>query len=475
MMFSMMTTHDEFVADVLRRFQETTMWSDAQLSSMVSVLSDAFADLGVSDAYAIRFAAREAFIHLCKRDSSAYEGARFLGTPIGRKGAASVSVLLTNNTGSDVYVNKWDTFDVGGRSAYATASMMIKAAESKEVNLTLGTVGVKQFSLASASDYATFDLGVPGFSVCYIEAWTESASGSTTQYGAFNGSLFEMNPGDLVYLDRTTAEGDVEIQFGGQLWGKVPDRSHTLNVRYCVTNGLSDNLEFTGLQVTSYAVSGLQGKTTEYIVGGADQKGADFYRQFAPILSRSKKKPVTPEEWKALVADYPGVADCVVLGQRDIAPNDPTWMSVIRICVLPDSASNWGGVNPNPTSAKWSEFLTYIETLKPFLTVQTWNPSKLLIDLQITVCVFDTVDLKAMESILTTAVLDVFKRKTGTLGRKIALDDILDAIKFDGDSRREGIDYTNILSPTEDVVPTSKLEYVGLRNLKIDVKYTDRR
>ena len=475
MIFDMMTTHDEFVAELMRRFQETTTWTDAQLSSMVSVLSDAFADLGVSDAYAIRFAAREAFIQLCKRDSSAYEGARFLGTPIGRKGAASVAALLTNNTSDDLYVNKWDAFDVGGRSAYATSALQIKAGESKAINLTLGTVNVKQFALDSVTDYATFELGVPDFAVCYVEAWTEAANGTATQYTAFNGSLFEMNPGELVYLDRTMANGDVELQFGGQLWGKVPDRNHVLKVRYCTTAGLSDNLEFIGLQVSSYTTSGLQGKTTEYIVGGADQKGADFYRQFAPILARSKKKPVTPDEWRGLVASYPGVADCVVLGQKDIAPNDPTWMGVIRICVLPDSASNWGGVNPNPVSAKWTDFLTYVETLKPLLIVQTWNPSKLLVDLNIQVRVFDTVDLKAMESILTDAVLTVFKRRRGTLGRKIALDDILDAIKFDGDSRREGIDYTNILSPTADVVPTSKLEYVGLRNLKIDVKYTDRR
>jgi hypothetical protein len=476
-MFTLMTQHDEFVAELLARFSQSTNWTDAQISAMTTLLADAFGDLGVADAYAIRFAAREAFSQLCLRDSSAIENAKFLGAKITRKSPATVTAKLTNSTLHDVLVDKWDEFDVNGRSAYATSSTVIKSNETKDVVLTLGSVTVKAFDLSSASDYFYVNLGETGFNVCYLEVWTESASGTTVPYTAFDGAMFDFDPGDAYYLDRTTQDGDVELRFGGQLWGRVPDRSHTLKVRYATTNGASDNLEFSGLIVTALNIDGLKGKTSEFISGGADQVDTDFYRQYAPYLSRSKNKAIRDIEWRAAVMAFPDVADCVVLSQRDIAPNDPSWMSVVRVCVLPKAASSWGGVNPNPTSAQWETFLAYLEQYKGRVVVQTWNPSKLLIDLYLEVYVFSSVDRTAMEATLTKDVSALFERRRGSLGRKIALNDIMDAVRFessDTTKRRAGIDYATVVSPTQDVSPNSRLEYVGLRNLRITVKYTDR-
>ena len=476
-MFTLMTQHGEFVAELLRRFSESTNWTDAQISAMTTVLADAFGDLGVADAYAIRFAAREAFSQLCLRDSSAIENAKFLGARIGRKSPAKVTVRLTNSTMQDLLIDKWDVFDVNGRPAYATSSTVIKSNATQDVTLTLGSIAIKSFDLSSASDYFYVTLGEPDFKVCYLEVWTESATGATVPYSEFDGALFGFAPGDAYYLDRTTQNGDVEIRFGGQLWGKVPDRSHSLRVRYATTNGAADNLEFSGLITSSLKYEGLRGKTVEFLAGGADEVDTDYYRQYAPYLARSKNKAIRDVEWRAAVLDYPDVADCVVLSQRDIAPNDPAWMGVVRVCVLPKASSSWGGVNPNPTSAQWSAFLEYLAQYKGRVTVQTWNPSKLLIDLHLEVYVFSTVDRDAMESRLKEDIASVFARRRGSLGRKVALNDIMDAVRFEaGDTtkRRQGVDYATVINPTQDITPNSRLEYVGLRSLRVAVKYTER-
>lgn len=475
-MFSLLTQHDDFVSNVLGRFGASSEWSDAQLSAMTTIVADFLADLGVSDAYAIRFAAREAFIQLAARDSSVLEGARFLGVPISRKTPASVTVRLTNNSDSVEYINKWDAFDVGSASAYTTSSAVIQPHESLELDLTIGSVQVKNFSLASASPYMSVLVGIDNFQVCYLEVWTEAANGGVVKYASTDASLCDVAVGEKVYLDRTTATGDVELVFGGQLWGSVPDATHTLKVRVCTTQGAADNLEFLGQKVSSQISGTLQGKTVSYVLGGANEVDVDFYAKFAPVLSLSKKKASREIEWRANILRYSGVADCVVLGQRDIAPNDPSWQGVIRVCVLPKESSSWGGVNPNPRSAAWSKFLEYLNTFRSDLTIQTWNPSKLLIDVHIEASVFLDVDIASMKSTLMDAVAELFARKRGVLGRRLALNDILDALRFESDkrTRRAGLDYCNVLSPTQDIVPNSKLEYVAIRNLVINIKQSER-
>ena len=163
-----------------------------------------------------------------------------------------------------------------------------------------------------------------------------------------------------------------------------------------------------------------------------------------------------------------------MMGQRDIAPNDPSWMGVVRVCVLPSTSLTWGGVNPNPTSAVWETFRTWLDKYKSPLIVQTWNPERILIDVEVSVTVTDDVNIQDMYADLQPAIMSVFTRKRGILGRRLAQQDILDAIKFDGDSKRQGVDYISLISPSTDVIPSSKTQWVDIRNLKLNISYTER-
>ena len=85
------------------------------------------------------------------------------------------------------------------------------------------------------------------------------------------------------------------------------------------------------------------------------------------------------------------------------------------------------------------------------------------------------VNIQDMYAALRPSILSVFSRKRGILGRRLAKQDILDAIKFDGTSKRAGIDYIDLVTPTTDVVPSSKTQWVDIRNLKLNISYTERR
>lgn len=76
-------THEQFARDFLQRINSSSYWTDAQVSSLTSLLADALGDIGVTNSYASLIAAREAFSRLARRNSSLLANARYLGVDIG--------------------------------------------------------------------------------------------------------------------------------------------------------------------------------------------------------------------------------------------------------------------------------------------------------------------------------------------------------------------------------------------------------
>lgn len=347
------TTYEEFYQNFLSRINDTTYWTDAQISSLTTVLAGALSDIGVVNSQAARFAAREAFIRLARRSTSILENARFLGVDIGRKSVSTVSCSITNTTANKVTFDKYEPFSVGSLSALLPQVTQWAAGETKQVDLIIGSMFNFSQPLTDVQDYLSITVGSSDYQLTPdIEVWTEGPTGNKVEYQRYTKCLFEAYEGQRIFMDVTTDSGDVSIQFGGERWGIRPDVGHTLKVRGVLAIGAAGNSDTVGVKVQSVNNQGLAGKTTTIVAGGADQPDLNYYKLFAPIVARSRKRFIRADEWRAGIMLFPDVADCVIMSQKDIAPNDPSWMGVVRVCVLPLNTSTWGGINPNPTSAQ---------------------------------------------------------------------------------------------------------------------------
>lgn len=476
------TTHEQFAQDIINRLQTSTYWTDSQVSSMTSLLADALGDIGVTNSYANLIAAREAFIQLARRTTSVLAGARFLGVDITRKSVASVTAQITNTSANKLTLDKYEPINVGSLSGMLAEVTQWQPNETKNVDLIIGSRFSFSQTLTEVSQYMSIDLGSEDYRITRdIEVWLESPTGQKLNYARFDKCLFEAYEGQLIFQDVTKDDGDVSIQFGGERWGAVPNLGYTLHVRAVSALGATANTDVIGFKVQSVNFSVLQGKTTTSIVGGADETPLEYYKKFAPIVGRAKRKLIRADEWKAAVMLYPDVADCIIMAQRDIAPNDPTWMGVVRVCVLPKNTSTWGGINPNPISAQWTQFLSWLKEYRPMLDIQTWNPDKLSADVVIDVALFSNAPgtRQSNEDNLRAAVLKLFERKSGSLGKRLAVSDLIDHVKYDHTDpdepvKRSEVDYVNVPSPVQDIIPNSQLEYVALRNLRINITYSER-
>lgn len=464
-------THRDVVNLLLEKAQSTTAWSDKQSASMLVLLADILGDIGEADSTATILAAREAFINIARRSSSIYAGARMLGVPIRRKSPAVTTALLTNNTGMHVTYERYTQLSVGGRPAFLTQQLSLAPGASQNCTLAMGSVVNERYPITETQDLRRQTLGTDGFRITSdMDVWTEDANGNVYPYTLIDQGLTHAGIGDRVVADVTDESGTSTLLFGGQYFGFAPPRDHTLCIRYRVTNGKSDNNDNLGLMCEVIDNKRIAGRTIEPTVGGDDELPLEYYKTFGPILHLSRGTLSRPDEWRAAILAFPGVADCAIMSQRDIAPNDPTWQLMLRICVLPKSGSTFGGVNPNPESAAWTRLLKVIAKYKPTHTIQTWNPSRILTSVSVEIGLFDwySGDYRTVEQTAQAKIAKLFEPRVGLLGRMLSHSDIVAAIKNDATGQAlDYIDYVRVLSPSDELRPGSKLEYIGLRSMQV--------
>ncbi len=469
-------------------FEETVQALDAELSksslwsgrfaqsNLRTAILDMFSIFLTSNQFASEASLLESFVHLARRNSSVYAGTMFLGVRITRRTPAGTTCEFHNKGQAEYTINKWDTFQIGESTYFSRKTYIISANEKVEVDLFEGLVRTKVFT-PNGETFTKLFLQEEGFTVSDSDMDVESIDGDTgivSSWTRTEENLFTLTPTDLSYFDITTGKGDVSIIFGDGTFGAIPKSTDSIRVTYAITSGVFGNNGLSDQKVT-VPTKTVEARTISNVAGGGGVKDPEYYKTYAPIAHRSQGSFSDYGSWVSQIMLYPGVADCVVQSQRDIAPDDQRWMGVIRVCILPQFGT-WGGVSgANPTSAKWTEFLKWISE-KTFLTIQPYNPSAIMTDIIIDVYLNSGYRKEEWQKKCETLVQKLFVRNKNTLGKRLSRSDLDDALKLDESKRRrKEIDYVIIRSPEEDVVPSSQLQYVNPRNIRINMYESERR
>ncbi|AFH14763.1 putative base plate wedget subunit protein [Pseudomonas phage Lu11] len=444
------TDIDEAVGFFREKLKETGTWDDMLPTNVGAFITRIFGGMSVSHQHSILMGARNAYFKTANRDSSVYALTRGQGVFIERRNGASATVRMRNGANSAVFVAPYRQHFVDKVPFYNPQQYYVIAGETQDVILTQGLVKTKTFDLDTITNLQLheFLLDEPGFNVSndlYVYT-TDKNTGNTQLWEATDRGMFEHTADDRVYYHMTTANGDASLVFGtGEYGARLPARA-TMTVRYVVNEGTRHNSMLPGVRSVYSENPLIQGETLETTAGGADPKEASFYRQYSPVLYRSRDKWISQEEIKAGVRSYPGVADCAVLGQRDIAPDDKTWMNTIRICVLPVNTDTWGGGDINPKSASWQQFLKWLMPhLHGSIEVQTWNPTKVFIKVHVAVALFEWAanDSDKIKQTINENILKLFRKRPDILNRRVSRSDIEKACRVNG------VDYIEVLSPLE--------------------------
>lgn len=466
--------------DALRRkLAQKKTWSDMLPTSVGTTVLDLFAGSHVSNQLYLDLALREAFLPMAVRDSSIFAGTRWLGIQISRKTCASCTAEISNYATITKFIPPYSKFEVSGRMFFNREQYVVPPGSTiSNVDLFSGSVKEKSFDLATYSDLALreFYLEEPGFVVSSDDllVYTENKdTGNIVIWDVTDKAIFEHTSDEAVYFDSTSRDGDVSLFFGDGQYGRMLEDNAVLRVRYVATDGSGGNNGLPGIKVKAIGDSDLKGETITSIAGGANEKSALYYKMFAPNMFRTKRRAISSTDIRSTIMRYPGVADCAPMGQRDIAPDDLRWMNSIRLCILPEESDTFGGANPNPQSSTWRQFVDWIS---PMLHdayqngIQTWNPTKMYVNVRMRIAIVPAAKKSEIELVALENILKIFQKKPGTLGRRLSVTDLTDAVK-----KIEGVDYVEMVSPVEDIIMPDATHYAVLDGQPIfDIVYSER-
>lgn len=448
-------------------------WKDMLPTSVGTTILDMFAGCGVTDQYYIEMALREAFLALARRDSSIFAGVRWLGVNIRRNTPAGITVNLVNVYKETKYIPPYSQFTLDSETYFNREQIEIVGGESLDTYLYQGTVKNTSFDLDTFVDLRNviINLGSSGFQASDILVFTEDkVTGNSTVWSDTEDSLWEFGATDRIYYVDSTPSGDVAFTFGDGEFGAVLPSSSYLKVRYVENKGAAANNSVSGLSGYCLPFPNIKATSVSQASGGANRKDAVYYKLFGNRMFRSGKRKISGSDIVSELQAIPGIADAKVLGQRDIAPNDPSWMNVMRIVALPENTDTFGGANPNPQSAAWENIVSLLEDkIHDMLVIQRWNPEKVYVNVRIRIAIHQQAVPEEIRLTVTERILALFEKKPGILGRRLALDDLRGACKVDG------VDYVQIISPVEDIIPDAPHRYCVLDGLPdLNVVFSER-
>lgn len=449
-------------------------WSDLLTSSTGETLIEMMAAVGAFNQFAIESASREGFLSQAVRASSIYAIVRMLGVRITRKTSANVVATLTRSGDAQypMRLGKFTQFTVNGRAFFNRDSITFAATVSS-MSVTLYEGEVRSQTIpADSSSFREIYLNEPGFMVSNSDVevmLTNPATGVSEIWEPILEGIWTADAFDKVYYDSTSGTGDVVLAFGDGHSGFLPALGNDIKITYGVTQGSAGNVGTSGLEVALATSNIITGITTSQVTGGADEKAPEYYRTIAPHIYKARNRAVTPVDYKAIAGDFPGVASATVQAQKDIAPGDLRWMNLIRICLLPENSDSF-------SPAEWDAFEKFfVKKCHAAIQIQRYNPTKVEADVEVVLYMLPAGRAEELVPEADTAVRALFKKDKSTLGRRIAKSDIGAACR-----KNKLVDYIKIVKPAEDLTVLDAkgkpdvLRYIGLRNLKISVEYSER-
>lgn len=270
---------------------------------------------------------------------------------------------------------------------------------------------------------------------------------------------YSINGVTNVWQDLTTPEGNLQIQFGNSLYGFVPPISSNISLVYVVTKGTQGNdssiptgqkVSYSGQPsyLTITAQSGLE--------GGTDEIAASLYKNTAPqLFAASLDRAVTQQDYNAVALGYPGMIDVVIQGQRDIDPNDVTYMNLARVWML-HTGSDWAYPADQNLFDDFTEWLKarsmfalrfyYDTALAALYGISRPVPINITVGAEVSIQNF--ADPTQVLEDVNTALDTFFALKYGSISRDIYISDIISVIK----QANSAIDFVILRNPTTNII-----------------------
>lgn len=490
---------ESLVADLRAGLGSYDSWEDILPFAAGTAMIDFVSAIGTMLNYSVEKAAQEANFDTQGLDSSTYRVARMLGVNPSRRYPARVVVdLIVNSTVSSI--PRYSQFQVDGIDYYNSEPITVAVGSGisvQNVALFQGTIEQKRF-VGSGEAYQVLRFG-GDFTVSdhFINVRVGSTEFTRVKHPLWMTIDEETDP----FWDTTLPDGSVQLVFGNEQFGTIPEVGSQILVTYAETLGTGGNTPESNLDVslvdTVPGISALTGVSKSAGLGGTPSGGKDAdspedLKWTAPRLYAAGDRAVRRDDWRALMIDWEeaDIVDAGVWGEHEerfvgTGCFGPFNMNVVYICPLLlegtiDNVYVGDDILGDPVyQDKSNDLILFMDDKKYVnsnLILRT--PEGLGIHLDVSVYVFTGVQVDYITTTLTTALNALFSRRKGALGATYQRTDITDVIQS-----YSQVDYCRINSIKHDIesvltevdtIVMSKLQFATLENLTLTVQTTER-
>jgi len=205
--------------------------------------------------------------------------------------------------------------DGGTGNTFTFRNLIIKQGTSKTENYSIDNSYDQRFVINSKK-VDTSTLKVEVFP-------TLTGAGTPEIYELFS-EFPNVDGKSLIYFIDENADGNYEIRFGNNLFGKRPQASGLVRLTYLVSDGASTN----GARLFTYKagqITGIESNVKVSIVnpaaGGSAAEGIDSIKYNAPLSFIAQERAVTSDDYKSLIMKkFTGIDNVVAWGGETEVP-----------------------------------------------------------------------------------------------------------------------------------------------------------
>lgn len=447
--------------------QTQDSWKNALTSTTGNALISIDSYNRVATLFAIDAALREAFPDTARSSKSILAIAKSIwALHIIRKKASSVVCNLTNASTSGILIPKYSQFNIASYDFFNRTPIQVAAGATVSVTLYQGTVTAEQKVFGGTINEKVY-LGTSanGFSISDDDIYC--LINGTEEYTKTTDGLFESGATSLpIFFENTLPTGEIEVTFGDGLYGKLPSINDTLTFIYTITQGKAlNNIVTVGEQVVYNSDNNITGITTSESNNGDDEKDAEYYRVNGAYLRSAKIRGggTTRTQYRALGLGYPGVIDCIFLGQAETFPGNKNYMNVVTAILLTD---------PVFTTQQFNDFVTYIQTQTiEGLQFIRQDPTTVQSNISVDIYCLSSANPNTVQNSVLVALQQLQTLTAGMLGFSYYRSDLEKIIRNAVNST--DIDYFVLNVPTVDLI-AEKYQYVKFNTITVNAYYSTR-
>jgi len=431
----------QFVAQFEADLATSNIWSTGITSETSQTLIEYISAIGTFLTGRVQRAVEDAFPSTAQSDSALRAIANMQGLRLSRKLPATIPATVTSDTTQTL--PPFTQISGGGYNWFTQTAISLSAGVPQTLTLREGVIVTQSLS-GIGTDLQTWVSVDDQFTVSDQDVLVDLNGADLTKVF---GALWNY-PGVNAYVDWTLPDGRLNLQFGAQGYGAVPQVNDVVTITYATTQGSSINgANLTGVSLTGSSVSGVTGNFTGNPSGGADEKPTVAYKNFAAGSFGTYSSAVTKSQYSATVLNYPGIVDAVTQAQREINPAALEWMNVIRVSALTNSTWSPDQIN---------EFLAYLQQITMYSTKFLYQaPVPIGNNVDVTVYCFNSVNsLADIESKVSAAITNLFSPRTGLLMTDFFISDIIETANNAAPGQ---ISYVVVNQPTGPMIVTSPL------------------